>query len=64
MRRFAHLLIVLIIDSYEVDGLENPTAEIIAYWFFQRIKNCEVVRVFENDDCWAEVFNDVATRVG
>jgi 6-pyruvoyltetrahydropterin/6-carboxytetrahydropterin synthase len=39
----------------EVEGLENPTAEIIANWFFQRIKGCESVRVYENDDCWAEV---------
>jgi 6-pyruvoyltetrahydropterin/6-carboxytetrahydropterin synthase len=39
----------------EVEGLENPTAEIIASWFFQRIKGCESVRVYENDDCWAEV---------
>lgn len=39
----------------EVEGLENPTAEIIATWFFQRIKGCESVRVYENDDCWAEV---------
>lgn len=39
----------------EVPGLENPTAEIIAAWFLSRIPNCERVRVFENDDCWAEV---------
>jgi len=39
----------------EVEGLENPTAEIIATWFFQRIKGCYSVRVYENDDCWAEV---------
>ncbi|MEY9242507.1 6-carboxytetrahydropterin synthase QueD [Bradyrhizobium elkanii] len=39
----------------EVEGLENPTAEIIASWFLQRIKGCESVRVYENDDCWAEV---------
>lgn len=39
----------------EIEGLENPTAEIIASWFFQRIKGCESVRVYENDDCWAEV---------
>jgi 6-pyruvoyltetrahydropterin/6-carboxytetrahydropterin synthase len=39
----------------EVEGLENPTAEIIAIWFFQRIEGCERVRVYENDDCWAEV---------
>ena len=39
----------------EVPGLENPTAEVIAAWFFERIANCETVRVWENDDCWAEV---------
>jgi 6-pyruvoyltetrahydropterin/6-carboxytetrahydropterin synthase len=39
----------------DVEGLSNPTAEIIAAWFFQRIKGCESVRVYENDDCWAEV---------
>ena len=39
----------------EIEGLENPTAEIIANWFFQRIEGCESVRVYENDDCWAEV---------
>lgn len=39
----------------EVEGLENPTAEIIAAWFLQRITSCESVRVYENDDCWAEV---------
>ena len=39
----------------EVEGLENPTAEIIANWFLQRIRGCERVRVYENDECWAEV---------
>jgi 6-pyruvoyltetrahydropterin/6-carboxytetrahydropterin synthase len=39
----------------DVPGLENPTAEVIAAWFFERIANCESVRVYENDDCWAEV---------
>lgn len=39
----------------DVVGLENPTAEIIARWFLQRIKGCESVRVYENDECWAEV---------
>jgi len=39
----------------EIAGLENPTAEIIANWFFHRIEGCESVRVYENDDCWAEV---------
>ncbi len=39
----------------DVAGLENPTAEIIAAWFFERITDCDSVRVYENDDCWAEV---------
>ena len=39
----------------EVEGLENPTAEIIASWLLQRIQGCESVRVYENDECWAEV---------
>jgi 6-pyruvoyltetrahydropterin/6-carboxytetrahydropterin synthase len=39
----------------EIEGLENPTAEIIAAWFFERIQGCESVRVYENNDCWAEV---------
>jgi 6-pyruvoyltetrahydropterin/6-carboxytetrahydropterin synthase len=39
----------------DVSGLENPTAEIIAAWLFRRIPNCESVRVYENDDCWAEI---------
>jgi 6-pyruvoyltetrahydropterin/6-carboxytetrahydropterin synthase len=39
----------------DVEGLENPTAEIIAAWFFQRIVGCERIRVYETDDCWAEV---------
>jgi 6-pyruvoyltetrahydropterin/6-carboxytetrahydropterin synthase len=39
----------------DVKGLENPTAEIIAAWFLNQIPDCESVRVYENDDCWAEV---------
>ena len=39
----------------DVKGLENPTAEIIAAWFLNQIPHCERVRVYENDDCWAEV---------
>lgn len=39
----------------DVPGMENPTAEVIAAWFFERIADCETVRVWENDDCWAEV---------
>ena len=42
----------------DVEGLENPTAEIIAAWFFERITDCESVRVYENDECWAEVKAD------
>jgi len=39
----------------DVAGLENPTAEIIAAWFLDRIEGCERVRVYENDSSWAEV---------
>lgn len=39
----------------DVPGLENPTAENIAAWFFDRIGDCESVRIYENEDCWAEV---------
>ncbi len=39
----------------EVPGLENPTAEIIARWFLDRVPASTRVRVWENDDCWAEV---------
>ncbi|GAA0568044.1 6-carboxytetrahydropterin synthase QueD [Rhizomicrobium electricum] len=39
----------------EVPGLENPTAEIIARWFLDQIPDAARVKVWENDDCWAEV---------
>jgi len=39
----------------EVPGLDNPTAEIIAAWFLDRLAGAVRVRVWENDDCWAEV---------
>lgn len=39
----------------EVPGLDNPTAEIIARWFLERLDAAFRVRVWENDDCWAEV---------
>jgi len=39
----------------DVPGLENPTAEIIARWFLDRLAAATRVRVWENDDCWAEV---------
>ena len=38
----------------EVPGLENPTAELIAAWFLDRIAGAASVRVYENEDCWAE----------
>jgi len=43
-----------------IPGLEqNPTAEIVAAWFAEHLKNVwqmpVTVRVYENPDCWAEV---------
>jgi len=38
----------------DIEGLENPTAELIAAWFLDHVTGCESVRVYENDDCWAE----------
>jgi 6-pyruvoyltetrahydropterin/6-carboxytetrahydropterin synthase len=38
----------------DIEGLENPTAELIAAWLLERLPECESVRVYENDDCWAE----------
>jgi 6-pyruvoyltetrahydropterin/6-carboxytetrahydropterin synthase len=35
--------------------IENPTAEIIAQWFFEHLLIYDLVRVYENDDSWAEV---------
>jgi 6-pyruvoyltetrahydropterin/6-carboxytetrahydropterin synthase len=42
----------------DVPGLENPTAERIAVWIWERIRPdlpdlCSV-RVYETSDCWAE----------
>ncbi len=41
-----------------VEGLENPTAEIIARWIFERAKpalaGLTSVRVYETPYCWAE----------
>ncbi len=39
----------------DVPGLENPTAELIAAWFLERLSSAQAVRVYENDDCFAEV---------
>jgi 6-pyruvoyltetrahydropterin/6-carboxytetrahydropterin synthase len=42
----------------EIEGLENPTAELIAVWIFDRIKpklpQLASVKVFETPDCWAD----------
>ena len=42
----------------EVQGLENPTAENIAVWIWNRVKPkasvLASVRVYETADCWAE----------
>jgi len=42
----------------EAPGLENPTAENIAIWIWQRTKpalpQLVRVKVFETPDCWAE----------
>ncbi|MEJ2125811.1 MAG: 6-carboxytetrahydropterin synthase [Alphaproteobacteria bacterium] len=42
----------------EVEGLENPTAENIAVWIWNRIKpvlpGTSAVVVYETPDCWAE----------
>lgn len=42
----------------EIDGLENPTAEHIAVWIYDRVKPVlpllAAVSVFETPMCWAE----------
>lgn len=42
----------------EIEGLENPTAENIAVWIWDRTKpdlaQLSSVRVYETVDCWAE----------
>ena len=49
------------LDHYclnDIEGLENPTAENIAIWIWQRTKpalpQLAQVREFETPDCWAE----------
>jgi 6-pyruvoyltetrahydropterin/6-carboxytetrahydropterin synthase len=46
----------------DIPGLENPTAELIAAWFmdriqrvFQRTLSITNVRIFETKDCWADI---------
>lgn len=42
----------------DVEGLENPTAENIAIWIWDRLKQklhqLSSVRVYETAECWAE----------
>ncbi len=42
----------------EIEGLENPTAENIAVWIWERMKKTmpelASVIVYETGDCWAE----------
>ena len=42
----------------EIEGLENPTAENIAVWIWNRLNSClsdlSSVRVYETTECWAE----------
>jgi len=44
----------------DIDGLENPTAEIIALWFHEKLitkmpdgAKCDSVKVWETKNCWA-----------
>ena len=49
----------------DIPGLENPTAELIGRWFLQRLRGaasfenptCWIssIRVYETDECWADV---------
>jgi 6-pyruvoyltetrahydropterin/6-carboxytetrahydropterin synthase len=42
----------------DISGLENPTAELIAQWIWERVKpmlsQLSSVIVYETQDCWAE----------
>ena len=39
----------------DIEGLTNPTAELIAGWFLDRLPAYVVgVRVYETKDCWAD----------
>jgi 6-pyruvoyltetrahydropterin/6-carboxytetrahydropterin synthase len=39
----------------DIDGLDNPTAELIAGWFCHRLPHyVKAVRVYETKDCWAD----------
>ena len=58
-RAFAPLLAALDHQYLnEVEGLSNPTAELIAIWIWKRIRpdlpQLASVRVYETANCWAE----------
>lgn len=40
----------------DIDGLHNPTAELIAAWFLEKLQftGVSAVRVYETKDCWAD----------
>jgi 6-pyruvoyltetrahydropterin/6-carboxytetrahydropterin synthase len=42
----------------DIEGLDNPTAEIIAIWLWERIRpslpSLSAVIVYETPNCWAE----------
>jgi 6-pyruvoyltetrahydropterin/6-carboxytetrahydropterin synthase len=46
----------------DIKGLENPTAENIAIWIWDRLKPdlaaLSTVRVYETSECWAEYDGD------
>ncbi|PDT81060.1 6-carboxytetrahydropterin synthase QueD [Sinorhizobium sp. BJ1] len=46
----------------DIDGLENPTAENIAIWIWERAKpllaQLSSIKVFETPFCWAEYDGD------
>ena len=43
----------------DIDGLGNPTAEVLAGWIMGQypVMNVYRIRVWETDSCWAEVVN-------
>lgn len=38
----------------EIRGLANPTAELIATWFLEKVEQADYVRIYETPECWAE----------
>jgi 6-pyruvoyltetrahydropterin/6-carboxytetrahydropterin synthase len=50
----------------DIEGLENPTAELIAAWFLRQLRanldnesdepRVTAVRCFETKDCWADAY--------